>query len=51
MVSSAFHLPIKAESALTLFLFFPSSSWLFWRTMQIPLMRHRWQVARQGWRR
>lgn len=51
MVSSAFHLPVKAESALTLFLFFPSSSWLSWRTTQIPLMRHRWQVARQGWRR
>lgn len=51
MVNSAFHLPVKAESALTHFLSFPSSSWLFWRTTQIPLMRHRWQVARQGWRR
>lgn len=51
MGSSAFHLPRKAENALTLFLLFPSSSWLSWRTTQIPLMRHRWQVARQGWRR
>lgn len=41
----------KGRECLNPFLFLPCSSWLFWRTMQIPLMQHRWQAARQGWRR